>query len=70
MNESEKCAKKDLAHIWHPASQMKDYEDFPPIIIGGAICLVTAMMRLVMLSKVKLTNWIMFFLLTFHTKQL
>ena len=27
MNESEKCAKKDLAHIWHPASQMKDYED-------------------------------------------
>ena len=33
MNESEKCAKKDLAHIWHPASQMKDYEDFPPIII-------------------------------------
>ena len=64
MNESEKCAKKDLAHIWHPASQMKDYEDFPPIIIdhgkgvklydvGGAICLVTAMMRLVMLSKVK-----------------
>ena len=33
MNESEKCAQKDLAHIWHPASQMKDYEDFPPIII-------------------------------------
>ena len=33
MNESNKCAQKDLAHIWHPASQMKDYEDFPPIII-------------------------------------
>ena len=33
MNNSEKCVQKDLAHIWHPASQMKDYEDFPPIII-------------------------------------
>ena len=33
MNESNKCVQKDLAHIWHPASQMKDYEDFPPIII-------------------------------------
>ena len=33
MNESNKCVEKDLAHIWHPASQMKDYEDFPPIII-------------------------------------
>ncbi len=25
--------QKDLNHIWHPCSQMKDYEDFPPIII-------------------------------------
>ncbi|MHB8137914.1 MAG: adenosylmethionine--8-amino-7-oxononanoate transaminase [Smithellaceae bacterium] len=25
--------KKDLQHIWHPCSQMKDYEDFPPVII-------------------------------------
>ena len=25
--------KKDLQHIWHPCSQMKDYEDFPPIVI-------------------------------------
>ena len=33
MNNSEKCVEKDLAHIWHPASQMKDYEDFPPIVI-------------------------------------
>ncbi|SHH41327.1 adenosylmethionine-8-amino-7-oxononanoate aminotransferase [Caloranaerobacter azorensis DSM 13643] len=24
---------KDLRYIWHPCSQMKDYEDFPPIII-------------------------------------
>lgn len=28
--------KRDLAHIWHPASQMKDYEDYPPIIIDHA----------------------------------
>ena len=25
--------KKDLEYIWHPCSQMKDYEDFPPIVI-------------------------------------
>ena len=25
--------KEDLNHIWHPCSQMKDYEDLPPIII-------------------------------------
>lgn len=25
--------RKDLKHIWHPCSQMKDYEDFPPIVI-------------------------------------
>ncbi len=24
---------KDLEYIWHPCSQMKDYEDFPPIVI-------------------------------------
>lgn len=23
----------DLQHIWHPCSQMKDYESFPPIVI-------------------------------------
>jgi len=23
----------DLQHVWHPCSQMKDYEDFPPIVI-------------------------------------
>jgi adenosylmethionine---8-amino-7-oxononanoate aminotransferase len=27
--------KRDLNHIWHPCSQMKDYEDFPPIVILG-----------------------------------
>lgn len=25
--------KKDLEHIWHPCSQMKDYEAFSPIVI-------------------------------------
>ncbi|WP_332647847.1 adenosylmethionine--8-amino-7-oxononanoate transaminase [Lysinibacillus sp. 54212] len=24
---------KDLQHVWHPCSQMKDYESFPPIVI-------------------------------------
>lgn len=28
--------EKDLEHIWHPASQMKDYEEFPPIVIDHA----------------------------------
>ena len=25
--------KEDLNHIWHPCSQMKDYEELPPIVI-------------------------------------
>lgn len=25
--------ERDLKHIWHPCSQMKDYEGFPPIVI-------------------------------------
>ena len=25
--------ERDLAHIWHPCSQMKDYEELPPIVI-------------------------------------
>lgn len=25
--------ERDLAHIWHPCSQMKDYESLPPIIV-------------------------------------
>ena len=25
--------QRDLAHVWHPCSQMKDYEDFPPIVV-------------------------------------
>lgn len=27
--------QKDLAYIWHPCSQMKDYEALPPIIIAS-----------------------------------
>lgn len=33
MNEYQ---KKDLQYIWHPCSQMKDYESFPPIVIDHA----------------------------------
>ena len=25
--------KNDLKYIWHPCSQMKDYEEFPPIVV-------------------------------------
>ncbi|MFJ6210047.1 adenosylmethionine--8-amino-7-oxononanoate transaminase [Lysinibacillus sp. NPDC092081] len=25
--------KRDLQHVWHPCSQMKDYEQFPPVVI-------------------------------------
>ena len=25
--------RRDLNHVWHPCSQMKDYEEFPPIVI-------------------------------------
>lgn len=28
--------ERDLKHIWHPCSQMKDYWDFPPLIIKRA----------------------------------
>ncbi len=27
---------RDLQHIWHPCSQMKDYEMFKPLVITGA----------------------------------
>ena len=26
----------DLKYIWHPCSQMKDYETFPPIVVKNA----------------------------------
>ncbi|AFS79546.1 adenosylmethionine-8-amino-7-oxononanoate aminotransferase BioA [Gottschalkia acidurici 9a] len=33
MDYTQSLQQKDLNHIWHPCSQMKDYETFPPIII-------------------------------------
>lgn len=33
MDKMRKLQEKDLKHIWHPCSQMKDYENFPPIVI-------------------------------------
>lgn len=33
MNIKKELEQKDLKYIWHPCSQMKDYEEFPPIII-------------------------------------
>lgn len=27
---------RDVAHIWHPAAQMKDYEELPPIVVDRA----------------------------------
>lgn len=31
-----KLIEQDLAHIWHPCSQMKDYESFNPLIVESA----------------------------------
>ena len=28
--------KEDLKYIWHPCSQMKDYETLPPIVVDHA----------------------------------
>ncbi|RCX18380.1 adenosylmethionine-8-amino-7-oxononanoate aminotransferase [Anaerobacterium chartisolvens] len=33
MEHTKDLPQKDLKYIWHPCSQMKDYETFPPIII-------------------------------------
>lgn len=33
MNKEINWQKEDLNYIWHPCSQMKDYEDLPPIVI-------------------------------------
>lgn len=33
MNPAKTLAEKDLEYIWHPCSQMKDYETLPPIVI-------------------------------------
>lgn len=36
MMNTQDLAARDLAHIWHPCSQMKDYETLPPIIVDHA----------------------------------
>ena len=28
--------ERDLKYIWHPCSQMKDYESLPPMVIDHA----------------------------------
>lgn len=28
--------KRDLRHIWHPCSQMKDFQDYPPLVVNEA----------------------------------
>lgn len=32
----EKLIQRDLKHIWHPCSQMKDFEEYPPLIVQSA----------------------------------
>ena len=34
--QQESWEQRDLAHIWHPCSQMKDYETLPPMVIDHA----------------------------------
>ena len=36
MSNMQELAARDLKHIWHPCSQMKDYETLPPIVIDHA----------------------------------
>lgn len=36
MRELHELQQKDLRYIWHPCSQMKDYEELPPIVIDRA----------------------------------
>ncbi|MDY6419075.1 MAG: aminotransferase class III-fold pyridoxal phosphate-dependent enzyme, partial [Succinivibrio dextrinosolvens] len=39
MSAKENLIDFDVKHIWHPAAQMKDYEDFPPIpVVKGKGC--------------------------------
>ena len=36
MNKISELQEKDLKYIFHPCSQMKDYEDLPPMVITKA----------------------------------
>lgn len=33
MTATSEWQRRDLAHVWHPCSQMKDYEELPPIVV-------------------------------------
>lgn len=35
-NFNQHLIDRDLKHVWHPCSQMKDYEKFPPLVIQRA----------------------------------
>ncbi len=38
-SELSALVKRDLKYVWHPAAQMKDYEDFPPVpVTAGQGC--------------------------------
>ena len=34
MNSNADMSRRDLAHVWHPCTQMKDHEALPPIPIA------------------------------------
>lgn len=36
MSNSSSLIQRDLKHIWHPCSQMKDFEQFPPFVVQRA----------------------------------
>lgn len=36
MVNTDDLIKRDVKHIWHPCTQMKDFEDFPPIVVQKA----------------------------------
>ena len=38
MDKVKELEARDLAHIWHPCSQMKDYETLRPIVVYLAEC--------------------------------
>jgi adenosylmethionine-8-amino-7-oxononanoate aminotransferase len=34
--DTQELIERDLAHVWHPCSQMKEYESFRPAVVVGA----------------------------------
>ncbi|MFI4963443.1 MAG: aminotransferase class III-fold pyridoxal phosphate-dependent enzyme, partial [Legionellales bacterium] len=36
MVNAETLITRDLNHIWHPCTQMKDFEAYPPLVIDRA----------------------------------